>query len=81
MAGESEKARAKLTAAWRAAGKRLLDEGYSPADVTETMLAVALASYGVLFGSATQAFNTKTSMGRLTLNVLLSFASRRSASS
>jgi hypothetical protein len=43
-----EEARAKLTAAWRAAGKRLLDEGYSPADVTDTMLAVALASWSGL---------------------------------
>lgn len=30
--------------------------------------------YGVTFVSVTQAFNTTTSMGRLTLNVLLSFA-------
>jgi site-specific DNA recombinase len=30
--------------------------------------------YGVSFVSVTQAFNTTTSMGRLTLNVLLSFA-------
>ncbi len=30
--------------------------------------------YGVSFVSITQAFNTTTSMGRLTLNVLLSFA-------
>ena len=29
---------------------------------------------GVSFVSVTQAFNTTTSMGRLTLNVLLSFA-------
>ena len=30
--------------------------------------------YGVTFVSVTQSFNTTTSMGRLTLNVLLSFA-------
>jgi hypothetical protein len=30
--------------------------------------------HGVSFVSVTQAFNTTTSMGRLTLNVLLSFA-------
>src|SRR4029453_11744894 len=32
------------------------------------------AAHGVSFGSVTQQFNTTTSMGRLTLNVLLSFA-------
>jgi DNA invertase Pin-like site-specific DNA recombinase len=31
-------------------------------------------AHGVCFVSVTQAFNTTTSMGRLTLNVLLSFA-------
>jgi len=31
-------------------------------------------AHGVSFVSVTQAFNTTTSMGRLTLNVLLSFA-------
>ena len=31
-------------------------------------------AHGVTFVSVTQAFNTTTSMGRLTLNVLLSFA-------
>jgi len=30
--------------------------------------------YGVTFISVTQSFNTTTSMGRLTLNILLSFA-------
>jgi site-specific DNA recombinase len=30
--------------------------------------------YGVAFVSITQSFNTTSSMGRLTLNVLLSFA-------
>jgi site-specific DNA recombinase len=33
-----------------------------------------LDAYGVSFVSVTQQFNTTTSMGRLTLNVLLSFA-------
>jgi site-specific DNA recombinase len=33
-----------------------------------------LDTHGVSFVSVTQAFNTTTSMGRLTLNVLLSFA-------
>ena len=33
-----------------------------------------LAAKGASFVSVTQAFNTTTSMGRLTLNVLLSFA-------
>jgi DNA invertase Pin-like site-specific DNA recombinase len=31
-------------------------------------------AHGVAFVSVTQSFNTTTSMGRLTLNVLLSFA-------
>ena len=33
-----------------------------------------LDAHGVTFVSVTQAFNTTTSMGRLTLNILLSFA-------
>jgi DNA invertase Pin-like site-specific DNA recombinase len=37
-------------------------------------LVEAFDKYGVSFVSVTQAFNTTTSMGRLTLNVLLSFA-------
>jgi DNA invertase Pin-like site-specific DNA recombinase len=37
-------------------------------------LADAFEAHGVTFVSVTQAFNTTTSMGRLTLNVLLSFA-------
>jgi site-specific DNA recombinase len=34
-------------------------------------------AHGVSFVAVTQQFNTTTSMGRLTLNVLLSFASTR----
>ena len=34
----------------------------------------AFEAHGVTFVSVTQAFNTTTSMGRLTLNILLSFA-------
>ena len=37
-------------------------------------LVEAFDKYGVTFVSVTQSFNTTTSMGRLTLNVLLSFA-------
>ncbi len=37
-------------------------------------LVEAFDAYGVAFVSVTQSFNTTTSMGRLTLNVLLSFA-------
>jgi DNA invertase Pin-like site-specific DNA recombinase len=33
-----------------------------------------MEAHGVTFVSVTQSFNTTTSMGRLTLNVLLSFA-------
>jgi DNA invertase Pin-like site-specific DNA recombinase len=39
-----------------------------------TKLVEAFEAHGVTFVSVTQAFNTTTSMGRLTLNVLLSFA-------
>jgi hypothetical protein len=48
MAGNAEGTHARLTAAWRAVGSRLLAEGYDPSDVTETMLAVALASWSGL---------------------------------
>jgi hypothetical protein len=48
MAVDSEQARARLTAAWRAVGNRLLAEGYAPGDVTDTMLSVALASWSGL---------------------------------
>jgi DNA invertase Pin-like site-specific DNA recombinase len=37
-------------------------------------LVEAFEAHGVTFVSVTQAFNTTTSMGRLTLNILLSFA-------
>jgi hypothetical protein len=48
MAGDAEATQAQLAAAWRAVGNRLLAEGYDPLDVTETMLAVALASWSGL---------------------------------
>ena len=37
-------------------------------------LVEAMEAHGVTFVSVTQSFNTTTSMGRLTLNILLSFA-------
>ena len=37
-------------------------------------LVEAFEAHGVTFVSVTQSFNTTTSMGRLTLNILLSFA-------
>ena len=37
-------------------------------------LVEVFVAHGVIFVSVTQSFNTTTSMGRLTLNVLLSFA-------
>jgi hypothetical protein len=37
--------------------------------------ATGAKSHGVTFVSVTQSLNTTTSMGRLTLNILLSFAS------
>lgn len=49
--------------------KNRFQSGYSLRDVVEQMDAK-----GVSFVSITQQFNTTTSMGRLTLNVLLSFA-------
>jgi hypothetical protein len=39
---EQTESRAKLHAAWQAVAKRLLDAGYDPDDVFETMAAVAL---------------------------------------
>src|SRR6202035_4790573 len=39
-----------------------------------TKLVETFDAHGVSFVSVTQSFNTTTSMGRLTLNVLLSFA-------
>ncbi|HKG83407.1 MAG TPA: hypothetical protein VKB16_09685 [Beijerinckiaceae bacterium] len=37
--------RRQLSRAWRAVGIRLLEEGYEPGDVAETMLAVALTTW------------------------------------
>jgi hypothetical protein len=48
MAGDCKDVRAQLAAAGRAVGNRLLAEGYDAHDVTETMLAVALASWSGL---------------------------------
>jgi hypothetical protein len=48
MAEGSEETRTRLAVAWRAVGNRLVAEGYDPHDVTETMLAVALASWSGL---------------------------------
>jgi hypothetical protein len=45
---ETEEVRRKLAGAWRAVGNRLVAEGYNPADVTETMLTVAIASWSGL---------------------------------
>ena len=45
---ERENLRKSLANAWRAVGNRLLDEGYSPADVTATMLSVSIASWSGL---------------------------------
>ncbi len=42
MEREQTESRAKLHAAWQAVAKRLLDAGYDPDDVFETMAAVAL---------------------------------------
>lgn len=45
---ETEDVRKALANAWRAVGSRLLEEGYSPADVTSTMLSVAVTSWSGL---------------------------------
>jgi DNA invertase Pin-like site-specific DNA recombinase len=42
--------------------------------VSRAKLVELFDAHGVSFVSVTQQFNTTTSMGRLTLNVLLSFA-------
>src|SRR5215217_1867151 len=42
MHAETE-AKAKLTAAWRAAIARMIEAGYSPADVHRTMISVGLS--------------------------------------
>src|SRR5258708_2694522 len=56
-------------AGWTLIRSRYDDGGYSGAKLVELFDA-----HGVSFVSVTQQFNTTTSMGRLTLNVLLSFA-------
>src|SRR5215211_7645887 len=45
MVDETE-GKAKLTAAWRAAVARMIEAGYSPADVHETMISVGLTGKG-----------------------------------
>jgi len=45
MDGETE-GKAKLTAAWRAAVVRMIEAGYNPADVHETMISVGLTGKG-----------------------------------
>jgi DNA invertase Pin-like site-specific DNA recombinase len=42
--------------------------------LVDVILVETMEAHGVTFVSVTQAFNTTTSMGRLTLNILLSFA-------
>jgi hypothetical protein len=48
QAPETQEVRRRLASAWRAVGNRLVAEGYNPADVTDTMLSVALASWSGL---------------------------------
>jgi hypothetical protein len=43
--------RRQLSRAWRAVGLRLLEEGYAPDAVAETMLSVALATWSGLKGN------------------------------
>ena len=45
MDAETE-GKAKLTAAWRAAMARMIEAGYNPADVHETMISVGLSARG-----------------------------------
>jgi site-specific DNA recombinase len=71
---------------WHALAAHYDDGGYSggtmdrPAlkrllgDIAAGKVDIVVVSHSVSFVSVTQAFNTTTSMGRLTLNVLLSFA-------
>jgi hypothetical protein len=47
-ASETEEIRRRLASAWRTVGNRLIAEGYEPADVTATMLTVAVASWSGL---------------------------------
>jgi DNA invertase Pin-like site-specific DNA recombinase len=79
---------ASLVAAWTALTRLLADIGAGKIDIVCTYkvdrltrsltgfakLIELFEEHGVSFVSATQSFNTTTSMGRLTLNVLLSFA-------
>src|SRR5215204_1935728 len=58
MDGETD-GKAKLTAAWRAAAARMIEAGYNPADIHETMISVGLSgtvksrvSYTMLVGGA-----------------------------
>src|SRR5215218_8035719 len=58
MDGETD-GKAKLTAAWRAAAARMIEAGYNPADIHETMISVGLSgtvksrvSYTMLVGVA-----------------------------
>jgi site-specific DNA recombinase len=71
---------------WHALAAHYDDGGYSggtmdrPAlkrllgDIAAGKVDIVVVSHSVSFVSVTQAFNTTTSTGRLTLNVLLSFA-------
>src|ERR1700692_4533961 len=71
-------------AGWTLIRSRYDDGGYSGGSTDRPDLQRSLADFaklvelfdahGVSFVSVTQQFNTTTSMGRLTLNVLLSFA-------
>jgi hypothetical protein len=45
---DTPEVRRQLSKAWRAAGNRMVEAGYSPTAVTETLLAVALASWSGL---------------------------------
>src|SRR4051794_38699863 len=44
--GVETEGKAKLTAAWRAAMARMIEAGYNPADVHETMISVGLRARG-----------------------------------
>jgi|SRR5215217_2777512 hypothetical protein len=56
---DKTEAKAKLTAAWRAAVARMIEAGYTPADVHETLISVGMSgtrrwrhSYIIQFGVA-----------------------------
>src|SRR6185437_665750 len=51
-----------------------IDPAFFETSIPGAKLVELFDAHGVSFVSVTQAFNTTTSMGRLTLNVLLSFA-------